>query len=141
MSELNNYLKTDSDPDLDFITFSGSGEPTLHNGIGEIIEFIKEKYPNYKIAILTNSTLLYREDVRNDLLNADVIIPSLDAVSEEVFNKINRPASGISALKIINGIKELKKEYPGRLIIEIFLVAGLNTEINELKKLKIYFLK
>ena len=85
LSELNEYLKNSPDPD--YITFSGSGEPTLHCGIGEIINFLKQNYQEYKVAVLTNGTLLYRKEVRDEVKNADLIIPSIDCVSGEVFKK------------------------------------------------------
>jgi wyosine [tRNA(Phe)-imidazoG37] synthetase (radical SAM superfamily) len=75
LAELRDYLS--GSPELDFITFSGSGEPTLSSSIGEVIRFLKDSYPSYRIAVLTNGSLFWRPDVRGELLPADVILPTL----------------------------------------------------------------
>ena len=89
IAELTEFLKTN--PPLDFITFSGAGEPLLNNKISEIIAFLKTNFPQYKLALITNSTLLSDENIRNEIKNIDLLLPSLDAVSSDVFKKINRP--------------------------------------------------
>jgi len=94
LNELDVYLK--QAPDLDYITFSGSGEPTLHSKIGEIINFLKKNYPQYKVAVLTNGTLLFHKELRDELKNADIIKPSLDAGSDEIFKKIKRPHENLN---------------------------------------------
>ncbi|MBN2403561.1 MAG: radical SAM protein [Spirochaetes bacterium] len=132
--QLREFLK--DRPKLDVITFAGSGEPTLHNGIGKIIKFIKTEYPEYKIAVLTNSTLFYLKKVRKSILDADIIIPSLDAASEETFKKISRPEKSIRVNKIINGLTALRKEYKNSIILEIFIITGINDNKNELDLLK-----
>ncbi len=134
IAELKEYL--DQKPALDFITFSGSGEPTLHSGIGKIIDFLKTEYPNYKICLLTNGSLFHLEDLRKEVASVDLIIPSLDAVSDTAFRKINRPAPQLNPQKIINGLGSLRKEYPGPIWLEIFIVPGLNNTKPELKALK-----
>ena len=83
IEELNGYLS--ENPELDFITFSGQGEPTLNSGLGKVIDFIKDNYPQYKIAVITNGTLFWDHEVRNEVSRADVLLPSLDAVSELSF--------------------------------------------------------
>ncbi len=132
--ELETYLKNKSD--IDYATFSGSGEPTLHSGISEIIDFLKTGYPMYKIAILTNGTLFYKKNIINNVLNADVIIASLDAASEETFCKINRGHPSLELSKIIEGLVLLRKKFSGDFILEIFVVPNLNDTDIELKKLK-----
>ncbi len=132
--ELDEFLA--SDPVLDAITFSGSGEPTLCRSIGDIIDHIKNKYPKYKIVVLTNGTLLYLPEVRNRLKNSDVVMPSLDAVSSNVFQKIYRPVKGLSSEKLIEGIKQLRKEFSGKIILEIFIIPDLNDSDEELALLK-----
>ncbi|MBN2042076.1 MAG: radical SAM protein [Spirochaetes bacterium] len=134
INELNDYLS--SKPELDIITFAGSGEPTLHSGIGEIINFLKSNYPEYKISVLTNSTLLYRKEVRKAIINADIIMPSLDAVSYEVFKKINRPHKDITIENIIKGLIELRKEFKNTIILEIFIAPGINDSNEELSLIK-----
>ena len=134
LNELNEYLK--NSPELDYITFAGSGEPTLHSKIGEIINFIKQNYPQYKVAVLTNGTLFYEKELRDELKFADLIIPSLDAASDEVFKKINRPHENLNLSKIINGIAAFRKDFPGEIWIEVFIVPGINDTKNELQKIK-----
>jgi len=121
--------------EADFITISGSGEPTLNSRLGEFIEGIK-KITNIPVAILTNSTLLYREDVRADCAKADVVLPSLDAGDEQTFQKINRPHKDISIEKLIDGLCKFRKEFTGQIWLEVFVVEGLNTDIEQIAKIK-----
>ena len=132
--ELKDFLS--SNPKLDFITFSGSGEPTLHIGIKKIINFIKKDYPKYKIALLTNSTLFFQPDIRERITGVDLIVASLDAASKENFKKINRPHPGIALPEIIEGLISLRKEFAKQLCMEVFLVPGINDNRDELNKLK-----
>jgi len=133
IAELRMYLA--SQPRLDAITFSGSGEPTLHSGIGRIIDVIKDEFPGYRVVVLTNGTLLWREAVRRSLLRADVIIPSLDALGEEAFKKISRPAPGITPRRLLDGLVRLRGEFAGRILLEIFIVPGVNDSEEELSRL------
>ncbi len=132
--ELTHYFKNNPDPD--YITFSGSGEPTLNVFIGEILEFIKENKPNIPVAVLTNGTLLYDKKVREAILKADVVLPSLDAATEAVFKKINRPAADLSIEKYINGLVDFRKEFKGKMWLEVFILPGYNDSENELAELK-----
>ncbi len=133
IAELRMYL--DSKPRLDAITFSGSGEPTLHVGIGRIIDVLKDEFPGYTVVVLTNGTLLWREAVRRSLLRADIIVPSLDAVSEDAFKKIARPAPGVTAKRLMDGLVGLRGEFAGKLLLEIFIVPGVNDTDAELSLL------
>ena len=132
--ELKDYLS--QKPQLDFVTFSGAGEPTLNSGISKIIKFIKIKFPQYKTAVLTNSTLFSEKQARKDILCADVIVPSLDAVSEGLYKKINEPCGKMKAKELISGLIDLRKEFKGEIWLEIFLVPGLNDTKKELDKFK-----
>lgn len=134
LEEIDSYLS--GAPNLDYITFSGSGEPTLHTGIGRIARYIKSNYPEYKLALLTNGSLLWDRNLRSDLLELDVIIPSLNAISEKIFMKINRPHPSLSSSEILTGQIELRKEYSGEIWIEIFIIPGLNDTEEELDLLK-----
>lgn len=134
LSELKSYLN--DKPKLDYITFSGAGEPLLHNGIGKVITFIKGNYPQYKLALLTNSTLLYDENVRKEILGIDLLLPSLDAVSEKVFKKLNRPNSKLDNNKIIEGLIKFSRDFSGKIWLEVFIIPGLNDTIKELELLK-----
>ncbi len=132
--ELFHYFKNNPDPD--YITFSGSGEPTLNLFIGDILQFIKLNKPNIPVAVLTNGTLFYDENVRAAILNADVVLPSLDAATEEVFKKINRPAKDLSFDKYINGLIDIRKEFKGKIWLEIFILPNYNDTENELTAIK-----
>jgi wyosine [tRNA(Phe)-imidazoG37] synthetase (radical SAM superfamily) len=132
-AEIKDYLSTD--PHLDFITFSGGGEPTLNSGIGEITNFIKDNFPKYKIALLTNGTLFYQKELRHEVSRMDLIIPSLDAVNQDVFEKLNRPQSSLHNLSIVQNLIQLRKEFEGQIWLEIFIVPGLNDAESELEAL------
>jgi wyosine [tRNA(Phe)-imidazoG37] synthetase (radical SAM superfamily) len=115
----------------DVVTFSGSGEPTLHSGIGEAIAFVKE-WSDLRVAVLTNGSLLWREEVRERVLAADVIMPTLSTVNEETFRKIHRPHPDLLLPRVIQGLKSLRKVYRGELDVEVVLLAGLNDSHEEL---------
>jgi wyosine [tRNA(Phe)-imidazoG37] synthetase (radical SAM superfamily) len=131
LQELRHYLN--DGPELDSITFSGSGEPTLHSGLGNIIAVLKDDYPHYKVTVLTNSSLLSHSDVRRDLSRADLVIPSLDAVSDRAFRLINRPNSSLSSESLIKGLSTFTNEFNGNIWLEIFLVPGVNDSDEELQ--------
>jgi wyosine [tRNA(Phe)-imidazoG37] synthetase (radical SAM superfamily) len=137
--DLTNYFNNNPDPD--YITFSGSGEPTLNVFIDEILQFIKEHKPNVPVAVLTNGTLLHDSNVRATLLKADLVLPSLDAATEEVFNKINRPAEGLNIDTCIQSLIDFRKEFKGIMWLEIFILPGYNDSKNELAELKKAILK
>lgn len=120
--------------DADYITLSGSGEPTLNSGIGKLILGIK-KLTSIPVAVLTNGALLSEKEVRDELSEADLVIPSLDAGRDEVFQRINRPHPAIEFSKMIEGAARLRKEFKGKLWLEIMLVNGINTSDREVKKL------
>lgn len=120
---------------LGYITFSGSGEPTLNSKIGALIEKIKN-ITDSPVAIITNSSLLGDPSARRDLLSADLIIPSLDAVTPEVFAKIGRPHPDVKIEEIINGLVSLRKEFRAKVWLEVMLVQGINDDLRHIKKLK-----
>ncbi len=132
--ELNRFLKENPAPD--YITFSGSGEPTLNSGIGEILSFIKTNYPNIPVAVLTNGTLLSDKQVRKELLKADLVLPSLDAATERTFRKINIPEKTLNIESYIQGIIDFRNEYSGKINLEIFIIPGYNDNREELDSLK-----
>jgi wyosine [tRNA(Phe)-imidazoG37] synthetase (radical SAM superfamily) len=119
----------------DFITITGSGEPTLNSRLGELVEKIK-KITRIPVAILTNGTLFYRQDVRADCAKADVVVPSLDAGDEGVFEKINRPHPDINIEKLILGLCLFRDEYHGQIWLEVFLVEGVNTGDEQIAEIK-----
>lgn len=133
--ELTHYLAHHARPD--YITFSGSGEPTLNSKIGDVIRFLKDRVPDIPVAVLTNSTLISQKQVRSDIKNAEVVIPSLDAATEKIFNKINRPSPHVHVDKIIDGLIRFRKEYDGAIWLEVFIIPGMNDTTAELNALKL----
>ena len=124
IKELDYYWQHNADPD--YITFSGSGEPTLNSRLGDVIEYIKLKKPHIKVAVLTNSTLFSDPCVRKELLKADLVVPSLDAVSKKGFARINRPDQKLEIHKLVRGIETFAKEYNGKLWLEVLILPGIN---------------
>ena len=116
----------------DYITFVPDGEPTLDENLGKEIEMLKSL--NHRIAVLTNGSLTFREDVRNDLSKADLVSLKVDAVSEDLWRKINRPHPSLSLQKILEGMLEFSKEFKGELITETMLIDQINYE-NEFDKI------
>lgn len=133
-AELDHYWEHNDDPD--YITLSGSGEPTLNLELGRVIAYIKDQKPGVKVAVLTNSTLLKDPDVRQELSLADLVVPSLDGVSTAAFVRINRPVKGVSVEDIIQGIQAFAREFTGKIWLEIFILPGINDTPQELKALK-----
>lgn len=138
-NELERYFKNNLAPD--YVTFSGSGEPTLNSKIGDIIKFLKSNYPYIPIAVLTNGTLFNQKEVRTELLNADLVLPSLDAASELSFKKINRPFHTLNINKYIQGLIDFRKEYSGKIWLEVLILPGYNDDKENLKLLKDAFVK
>jgi wyosine [tRNA(Phe)-imidazoG37] synthetase (radical SAM superfamily) len=134
LEELKRFLKEETSS-IDHLSLSGSGEPTLHSQIRSVIEGIKA-ITSIPIAVITNGSLLYREEVRQDLLRADVVLPSLDAVSPEVFTRINRPRPGFSIEEVIEGLVEFRRVYKGQIWLEILFCKGVNDGKEELLKMK-----
>ncbi len=124
-----------SKPDLDYVTFSGSGEPTLYAGLGRIIEHLKNKHPRYRVAVLSNGTLFSNPEVRREVLRADLLVPSLDGATPESFQAIDRPAHGITVQQVIEGLVALREEYQGTLVLEVFIVPGVNDTNREMEAL------
>jgi len=120
---------------FDYITFVGSGEPTLCKSLGELILKAK-KLSKKPICIITNGSLFYREDVREELMFSDVVLPTLDAGDEKLFIKINRPHPSIKFEKMIQGYIDFRKEFSGKFWIEIMLMKGINDSKEELLKIK-----
>jgi wyosine [tRNA(Phe)-imidazoG37] synthetase (radical SAM superfamily) len=121
--------------ELEFVTLSGLGEPTLNTCMGELIDQVKN-ITGLKIAVITNSTLLGDPEVRKGLLKVDLIVPSLDAVDPEMFKQIDRPNAGVKLNEIIEGLVALRKEFRGLIWLEVMLVAGINDGLKHIEELK-----
>jgi wyosine [tRNA(Phe)-imidazoG37] synthetase (radical SAM superfamily) len=119
----------------DYITLSGSGEPTLFSRLEELIFKIKE-ITDVPVAVLTNGSLLWLPEVRDALKKADMVVPSLDAGSNHVFQYVNRPHPDITFSKMLQGFVDFRKVYRGQYWLEVFLLAGVTTPETEINKLK-----
>ena len=136
ISEFKKFL----DKYFDVITFSGAGEPTLAKNIKKVQKEIKNIVPDKPIILLTNSSLLYLDEVREDISNFDIIDAKIDAVSEEFLKKINRPFEFVKIENILYGIKKLKEEFKGKLHIQIMItdinynhIEKISKFVNEIK--------
>ncbi len=129
--------KLASPPFPDYITLSGSGEPTLHSGIGELISGIKS-LTRIPVAILTNSSLLWDRDVCASCARADLVVPSLDAGDEDSFLRVNKPHSEITFQKMVDGLVSFSKTFSNHLWLEVFLIDGITTEKKILVEIKKY---
>jgi wyosine [tRNA(Phe)-imidazoG37] synthetase (radical SAM superfamily) len=110
---------------IDWVTFVGSGEPTLNSDLGGMIRAVRAMV-SVPIAVITNGALLHREDVREELLSTDAVLPSLDAGSEGLFRAINRPSPGLTLDRQVGGLVAFQRSFAGKLWVEVMLVAGLN---------------
>lgn len=132
--EIIKEIKTLSNIEVDYFTFSGSGESSLAQNLGEVIKEIK-KIRKEPIAILTNSSLIDRDDVKNDFLLADFISFKIDAWDQNSFEKINKSMSEIKFENILNEIKQFRKIYKGKLALQIMFVEENKNFAKELAKL------
>jgi len=119
----------------DYITLSGSGEPTLNLQIGQIIDGIKE-ITDIPVAVLTNGTLFTDPAVRADCAKADIVLPSLDAGNEETFRRINRPHKNISFTSLVKGLCKFRVEFTGQIWLEVFFCDRINTDPRQIEKIK-----
>lgn len=122
--------------ELRYITLAGLGEPTLNTSIGTIITAIKHS-TSVPVALISNASFFHLPEIRAEVLEADLIVPSLDAVTQDVFTRINRPAEGIVVEDIIGGLESLRAEYKGELWLEVMMVKGYNDSDEHMRQLKI----
>ena len=133
LGELRSKLATGIAPD--YITLSGSGEPTLQAGLGALIAGIR-RMTDRPVAVLTNGSLLWRQDVRSELQTADLVIPSLDAGDAAMFRRVNRPHPDLEFERMVAGLVAFRRAFPGQLWLEVFLLAGLTTTDDQLRKIR-----
>lgn len=119
----------------DTITLAGSGEPTLHSEIDQVIEFVRG-VTGTKIAVLTNGSLLWREDVRRRISAAHIIMPTFSTVFEETFQAIHRSHRELNLSMIVEGLKSLRRDFRGLLFLEVIFLAGFNDSDREIEGLK-----
>jgi len=120
-SEIVKELESIPQLQLDYITLSGTGEPTLAADLGETISEIKKRFKN-RVAVLTNSSLMHDPQVRKELSLADLVVAKLDAPTEALFKLINQPTNGVTLHMVVEGIKRFNEEYPGKLALQMMFV-------------------
>jgi wyosine [tRNA(Phe)-imidazoG37] synthetase (radical SAM superfamily) len=118
----------------DYITLSGSGEPTLYAGIGELIDRI-HRMTTIPIAVITNGSLLWKSDVRKALINADLVVPSLDAGDQPAYERVNRPSADVSFSRLVDGLITFRHEYNRQYWLEVLLLAGITDSDAEVAKI------
>ena len=132
--EVKDALDAHQPGEIDWVTFVGSGEPTLHRSLGWMIRQVKGMTP-IPVAVITNGSLLSDPEVREELLAADAVLPTLDAGSEKLYRAINRPHPSFGFDKVVEGLVAFRAEYSGRLWLEVMLVQGLNDSEPALQEL------
>jgi wyosine [tRNA(Phe)-imidazoG37] synthetase (radical SAM superfamily) len=123
LAELERWLGADAP--ADHLTFSGAGEPTLHVDLGRIATWLAAR-TTIPLALLTNGTLLDDAALRAEVRPCTVILPSLDAADEVTFQRINRPAPGLTAAALVEALVALRRDFPGQIWLEVLLVDGVN---------------
>jgi wyosine [tRNA(Phe)-imidazoG37] synthetase (radical SAM superfamily) len=127
VAQLRAALEDRAPSEIDWLTFVGSGEPTLHIGLGRMIRRVKN-LTDIPVAVITNGALLHRADVREELAAADAVLPSLDAGSQRLYRRINRPLAFPDLECILEGLAAFRGGYAGKLWVEVMLVKGLNDD-------------
>ena len=133
-SELKDFFLNNPDPD--YLTFSGAGEPTLHSHIGQVITFLKELRPEIPVAVLTNGTLFGDPLVRGEMMQADLVLPSLDAATDLALRRVNRPLRSLRAADYVEGLVSFSNEFSGEIWLEILILPGYNDGEENLVALK-----
>ena len=125
LREVGQALAAQGPGTVDWVTFVGSGEPLLHSGIGSLIRGVKAQ-TSLPVAVITNGSLLYMEEVREELAQADAVLPALDAGTRQLYRRMNRPHSDIAFEWFLEGLVAFGEAYAGRLLLEVMLVRDLN---------------
>ena len=134
LAEAKNALLAHQPGEIDWVTFVGSGETTLHASLGWLIREVK-KITRLPVAVITNGSLLYLPEVRQELLAADAVLPSLDAGTPELYQQINRPYPGLSFDSLLDGLITFSAEYQGNLWVEVMLVKDINDTEDQLSNI------
>lgn len=119
----------------DTVTLAGSGEPTLNSQIKEVIGYIKS-LSGIRIAVITNGSLLWKDEIRDSIIEADIIMPTLTTAHENTFRRIHRPNGELRFSSVLYGLKKLRNVYEGNYWLEIMLIAGMNDSAEEIDALK-----
>lgn len=138
VSEVQQWLQTHTQTPLDWITLVGSGETMLYAGVGDLISGLK-KLTDIPIAVITNGSLLYLPEVRQELLTADAVMPSFDAGNAALYRKINRPHPDITFDRLKQGLLAFRQVFRGKLWVEVMLIKGMNDTEDALHELTVHF--
>ena len=134
LAEVKSALAAHRPGEIDWITFVGSGEPTLHSDSGWLIQAVKA-LTYIPVAIITNGALLYLPEVRAELYAADAVLPSLDAGNPHLYRQINRPHPEVTFERLVDGLVAFREGYQGKLWVEVMLVQGLNDHETALQEI------
>ncbi len=134
LTELEHYLAHNPRPD--FFTLSGAGEPTLNSRMGEVLAFLRQRAPDGRIAVITNGSLLGDPQVRAELAEADVVMPSLDAASEATFRRMDRPSPRVRLAPLLAGLEAFRAAFRGEVWLEVVILPGYNDSPEELRLLR-----
>jgi wyosine [tRNA(Phe)-imidazoG37] synthetase (radical SAM superfamily) len=134
LAELEQVLQASQPDEIDWVTFVGSGEPTLHSGLGWMIQQVKAM-TSLPVAVITNGALLYLPEIRDQLKAADAVMPSLDAGKAQLYKQINRPWPKLTFQRHIDGLISFRKLFSGKLWVEVMLMEGLNDNEEALKEI------
>jgi wyosine [tRNA(Phe)-imidazoG37] synthetase (radical SAM superfamily) len=134
LTEVETALAAHKPGEIDWITFVGSGEPTLHSSTGWLIRQVKA-LTELPVAVITNGSLLYLPEVRQELSAADAVLPSLDAGNPELYRKINRPHAEITLARLLAGLEAFRADFKGLIWVEVMLVQGLNDSVSALEEI------
>jgi wyosine [tRNA(Phe)-imidazoG37] synthetase (radical SAM superfamily) len=134
LNEVQQVIETSSPGKINWITFVGSGEPTLHSKLGQMILQVK-KWTDIPVAVITNGSLLYLPEVRDELAAADAVMPTLDAGNSRLYRQINRSAPRFTLDLLVEGMEVFRKMYRGKLWIEVMLLKGINDQADTLQEI------
>lgn len=135
IEEFQYFVSEENLTDFDVVTIVGEGEPLLYKPLDAIIDSLKN-ISKKKIVLITNGSLLYDENVRNEIKNFDILMPTLDTWDDDSFKKINRPYGKLLFDEVYDGLLKFRKEFSGQVWLEVMLVKGLNDSREALEKLK-----
>ncbi len=134
LAEVETALAEHAPGEIDWVTFVGSGETCLHSGLGWMIRGVK-RLTELPVAVITNGSLLYQPEVRDDLAPADAVLPSLDAGEAGLYRKINRPHPQASFERLVQGLMDFRAAYAGKLWVEVMLLQGMNDDEQSLHRI------
>jgi len=134
LADVEGALASRAEAGIDWVTFVGSGEPTLNSRLGEMIRGVK-RLTQIPVAVITNGSLLYRSEVRAALSAADAVLPSLDAGNPTLYRRINRPHPAATFERLIEGLRTFRRQFSGKLWVEVMLIQDLNDGEQELSEI------